>query len=146
MPVFGRCVPRSGKRLPAKPMLKLPARIQSRGNRGIVPAPMYENVLSGLRRPYVGGRSSPSACALVNHHRRPQPVPPRTSLIISSSTTAPIVALTIALMMPAPRRMPSFGSNQLPIKAPIIPIIRSPISPNPAPRTSWPASPQSPQL
>jgi hypothetical protein len=40
---------------------------------------------------------------LVNHHRRPQPVPPRTSLIMSSSTTAPIVALTIALMMPAPR-------------------------------------------
>jgi hypothetical protein len=40
--------------------------------------------------------------------------------MISSSTTAPIVALTIALTMPTPRLMPSFGNNQLPIKAPTI--------------------------
>src|SRR5439155_3786715 len=41
--------------------------------------------------------------ALVDYHRRPQPVPPRTSLMISSSTMAPIAALTIALTMPTPR-------------------------------------------
>ena len=42
-----------------------------------------------------------------------------------------MVALTIALMMPLPRWMPSRGSNQLPIKAPRIPMIRSPTIPNP---------------
>jgi hypothetical protein len=32
------------------------------------------------------------------------------------------------------------GSNQLPIKAPSNPTTRSPMSPNPVPWTSWPAS------
>ena len=52
---------------------------------------------------------------------------------MSSSSTAPMVALTMALISPVPRWMPSWGSNQLPIKAPKIPMMRSPISPKPVP-------------
>ena len=46
---------------------------------------------------------------------------------MSSSSTAPMVALTMALINPVPRWIPSWGSNQLPKKAPRIPMIRSPM-------------------
>lgn len=55
-----------------------------------------------------------SALQVVGYQRRPQfpqpprhPPPPRTSLIISSSIRAPIVALMIAAIIPEPRWMPS---------------------------------------
>jgi len=73
-------------------------------------------------------------------HRLRHPVPPRTSLTMNNKITAPIVALTIALTMPTPRWMPNLGSSQPPMKAPTIPISRSPMRPKPAPRTSCPAN------
>ena len=41
---------------------------------------------------------------------------------MSRSSTAPMVALTMALISPVPRWIPSWGSNQLPKKAPKIPM------------------------
>ena len=70
----------------------------------------------------------------------PQLLPPRTSLIISKSSRAPIVALMIAATMPTPRWMPSCGISHSPMKAPMIPMTRSPMIPNPVPRTIWPAN------
>ena len=61
--------------------------------------------------------------------RLPQPPPPRTSRRTMSSNTAPIVALTMAAIMPAPRWMLSSGSSHPPMKAPTTPMIRSWISP-----------------
>jgi len=49
---------------------------------------------------------------------------------MSRSSTAPMVALTIALINPLPRWIPSWGSNQLPIKAPRIPMTTSPMIPS----------------
>jgi hypothetical protein len=43
---------------------------------------------------------------------------------MSRSSTAPMVALTMALINPVPRWIPSWGSNQLPKKAPRIPMIK----------------------
>jgi len=43
---------------------------------------------------------------------------------MSRSSTAPIVALTMAPINPVPRWIPSWGSSQLPIKAPTIRSIR----------------------
>jgi hypothetical protein len=40
-------------------------------------------------------------------HLLPHPLPPRSSRTMSSSNTAPMVALTIALITPVPRWMPS---------------------------------------
>jgi CheY-like chemotaxis protein len=40
-------------------------------------------------------------------HRPPHPLPPRSSRTMSSSNIAPMVALTIALIIPVPRWMPS---------------------------------------
>ena len=67
----------------------------------------------------VSARGSQSEFPM-DHHRRPQPVPPRTSRTRSNRTTAPIVALTIELTIPTPRWIPSLGSNQPPMKAPTI--------------------------
>ena len=46
---------------------------------------------------------------------------------MSRSSTAPMVALRMALINPVPRWIPSWGSNQLPIKAPRIPMMMSPM-------------------
>jgi hypothetical protein len=43
-------------------------------------------------------------------------------------------------MSPTPSWIPIRGSSQPPIKAPIIPTTRSPRTPNPVPRTMWPAN------
>src|SRR4051812_13461836 len=51
-----------------------------------------------------------------------------------------MVAETIALTIPAPIWMPRRGSSQVPMKAPMTPMMRSPISPKPVPLTSCPAS------
>ncbi len=83
-----------------------------------------------------------------NYQRLPQfplqllrhPPPPRTSLTTNNSNTAPIVALAIAEIMPEPRWRPSCGRSQSPMKAPTIPMRRSPMIPNPVPCTICPAS------
>jgi len=83
-----------------------------------------------------------------NYQRLPQfplqllrhPPPPRTSLTTNNSNTAPIVALAIAEIMPEPRWRPSCGRSQSPMKAPTIPMTRSPMIPNPVPCTICPAS------
>ncbi len=83
---------------------------------------------------------------LLGYQRLPQflphrdPPPPRTSLMVNSSKSAPMVAFTIAATKPTPRWIPSRGSTQLPMKAPMMPTMRSPTSPNPVPRTICPAS------
>ena len=46
----------------------------------------------------------------------------------------------MALINPVPRWIPSWGSNQLPKKAPKIPMRMSPMSSKPVPCTIWPAS------
>ena len=89
-----------------------------------------------------------SSCQPSTNQRLPQfppqllchPPPPRTSLTISNSNNAPMVALMVAEMMPEPRWRPSCGTSQLPMKAPAIPMKRSPRIPNPVPCTIWPAS------
>src|SRR5438067_10559076 len=73
-------------------------------------------------------------------HRPPPPPPPPSSLTSRSSNIASTVALTIALSTPVPRWTPSRGNTQLPMKAPTIPTRRSPIIPNPVPRTILPAN------
>ena len=56
--------------------------------------------------------------------------------MINNSISAPTVALIMAATIPEPRKMPSCGSSQLPMKAPTISMIRSPMMPNPVPRTN----------
>jgi hypothetical protein len=53
---------------------------------------------------------------------------------------APIVAPMIAGTIPEPRWIPKRGSNQLPIRAPTMPIAISATRPKPVPFTTWPAS------
>jgi hypothetical protein len=70
-------------------------------------------------------------------HHRPRL---RTSLRMTRSRTAPIVAAMIAARIPEPRWIPSRGNSQSPIKAPMIPRQRSATRPKPVPLTIWPAS------
>ena len=72
-------------------------------------------------------------------HLFPQPLP-RTKRNRMSKITAPTVAFAIALTMPSPRWIPTWGKIQLPMKAPTTPTMRSPTRPKPAPLTIWPAS------
>src|SRR5262249_49832965 len=75
----------------------------------------------------------------LNQKRRREKAP-LTSPTTTSNNTEPIVATMIAETMPEPIRMPSCGINQLPIRAPTMPMAMSPIMPNPPPATILPAS------
>ena len=62
------------------------------------------------------------------------------SPMMTSSTTAPIVALMIEATMPPPITMPMRGSSQPAMNAPTMPTTMLPIRPKPMPRTIRPAS------
>ena len=74
--------------------------------------------------------------------RRLQPIPepllqspPRTSLMIRSSTTAPMATLMSAPTIPAPGSIPAGGIDQSPMKAPSTPMTMPPMRPKPVPWT-----------
>src|SRR5262245_40864609 len=63
-----------------------------------------------------------------------------TSDNMTSTTTAPMVALMMSRTQPMPRLTPSAGSRKLATSAPMMPTTMLPISPKPAPCTIFPAS------
>ena len=95
----------------------------SRDPRGILRADECRlgSVLHHAERVHSRGAGSQVTAAVASHsarmryHRRPQlpphlppdPLPPRSSRTMSSSNIAPMVALTIALITPVPKWMPS---------------------------------------